>query len=159
MTKKTVGAIIAENAAKHHDPVHLLEYSEASMKAYHSDIQLCAQKDKNRYKGDFYVIGLFKEEKALLGTPLWKVFSRNTCPTPNYAQDVFLYDHQAQELKDIWTLPTRDWCKFIVKHAKYLPPHQYKLINYVLSFHDGSLFSKCQELNGEIPGTPFLKES
>lgn len=157
MKRETVGSIVAELNSKPQDEITVIDQTGENLSEYESNVWECVDRSKKDFPGNFYVVVLTKAEKALMRTLRHQFFARLSCPTPNYDQTVYYYNRQDYDLTLLWTIPSQEASHHLKLNALYVAPEEKELLNYVLSFSDGSLFKQCQKLNGEIANTPFIE--
>lgn len=104
-------------------------------------------KDPN-IEGDFYVVVLFKKERHLQNIVRQYFFYRQSCPTPEYDQTVYLYHRKEDEAEFLWTVPNNAACRFIPLMEE-LPKDHETLLNMVNAFNCGDLDKLAAKLNKE----------
>lgn len=154
MRRQTVGQTIHEHNSKNiglEDNVQ--EYSQEMGSQILKTIYETAMQDKHLpqyYNKDFYVV-LVKTLDKMLGQPKFQTWTRISCPTPVYKQDVFKYHHKPGTLEFLWSIPDMDRYWHIVRNPKlYInKPETRGLAMYVLAMEDGSLLQFAKKENGE----------
>jgi hypothetical protein len=112
------------------------------------------------YHHDFYITLEAKIEGTLanVGVPNIRIYPliKRACPTPFYDQSVWKYHYTEDRLEFLWTVPDRDTCAYYRAHALEVVLPERELLNFVLSYYDGSLLRLAKKLNGETPETPSV---
>ena len=75
--------------------------------------------------------------------------TRFSCPTPEWDQAVYKYDTKSDSLDFLWVVPAKDICKNLKDNALNIDPSEKELLNFVLSFEDGTLLQLSKKLNNE----------
>jgi hypothetical protein len=73
----------------------------------------------------------------------------NACPTPKYDQTVYQYLWRDEQIRYIWTIPSKDTCYYLRANADVVVPEERQLLSFVLGYFDGTLLAICNQLNGE----------
>lgn len=149
MTKQTVGSIVNELSKKEPETRDPIELQREMQKNYMSDLLQAVDRGYKKYSGDFFIHVEKKAERLLPNTFRTYFIDRLTCPTPNYDQDVFRYDRKKGEIEYIWSIPDRETSHHLIENAPLVVQEERQLLNFVLSFADGTLFKLCKKYNGE----------
>lgn len=151
MKKKTVGEASLELQSKDGDSVTPREQAKESLKDYVSNLYESVKKGKQIFGEniDLFVNVITKKERILKNVLRNYFTCRKTCPTPDYDQAVYRYDHKTDDIIFLWVIPARDVCNELSLNASNIPKEQHELLRYVLEFKDGTLYRKSKELNGE----------
>jgi hypothetical protein len=102
------------------------------------------------WDGDFYIVVLSKREKVMKNVLRNYMFHRNSCPTPNYDQIVYKYFKKDSRIDNVWVIPSKNKCAFMLDNMLEVPPEERDLLNFVIDFKEGELGKKCYELNDEL---------
>jgi hypothetical protein len=105
---------------------------------------------------DFYVSNAGKNEQLLANVIRSYWIPLNACPTPNYDQIVFKYNHQTGDLVEVWSIPTKDGCDYLIRNKKYIVSAEQDILAYTQAFLDGSLDKMAKFLNEEKEDAPSL---
>ena len=154
--KITVGEQYLKVAYKHPESRDPIELQREMQKEYIDNLTqtvLSFRKDNPR---NFYIVQLTKRERLLENVLRNYFFCRFTCPTPEYDQSVFKYEHGIEAIEYLWTVPDRDTCQHLRDNALQVVPEEKELLQFVLSFYDGSLFNLAKHLNGEKKDSPLI---
>lgn len=103
--------------------------------------------NRQKVKGDFFVMLLSKKEKLLTQVIRDRLFALKACPTPNYGQTLWKYHHLDQRLEFIWTVPPKDVVMFLKRYPIEMSDMCGDLIRQVFNFIDGTLDRRTIELN------------
>ena len=102
------------------------------------------------YPSDFFVEVCIKKEKLLPDlAPRILPISRQTCPTPNYDQDVYYYNKKDDTLDLVWSIPNRDIAIAMMMFPLEVPPESKELQQMVMDWADGTLFKIMKKFNNE----------
>lgn len=130
---------------------------EFSFKDEEDSLNLCVQKHKSIFPGDFYVVILTRQDKVIEENNIIdnkiqirsQYIAKVACPTPNYDQAVFKYHKNDDRLEFLWVIPDRDTAFLLKNYALQVDKSERDLLNFVLKFADGSLYKLAKKLNGE----------
>ena len=154
---KTVGEASLELQAKNdsHDSVELqkaVHEGSNSERTYEEEVWECIQRGKKdeAITGDFYIVVLFKKERHLKNVVRQFFFYRQSCPTPEYDQTVYLYLREADKPEYLWTVPNNSACQFLPANKKQLPDDQQLLVSMAEAFNTGKLDALSAKLNKEL---------
>lgn len=155
--KRTVGQEaldIFQKGDKEHSPIEL---QREMTRDYYQNLIDCALEHRRKIAGRFFIVVITKNEKLLPNVMRNYFFARTTCPTPEYDQSVFKYNHRTEEIEYLWTVPSQDACIYLSRHIKEVVPDEHQLLGFVLEFYNGALFKKAKKLNSEKEKTPLLE--
>ena len=151
MTRKTVGQASQELIKDQHTQDHAAsEQGQEMLREYESGVHEAIQTGIKTWKGDFYVVVLTKQERLMKNVIRLYMLTRQSCPTPQHDQTVYLYHRVSGDIEELWTVPSLQACVTLVNEALMVHPDERQLLDYVLQFRDGTLLRKAQELNGEL---------
>lgn len=154
--KKTVGAYSYELQQKPDEKINPIDLQReihrgnSNDDSFENQVIVAINRGKNYYKGNFFVVVLFKKERLLKGVIRQYFFHRESCPTPEYDQVVYHYFPKDQKLEFIWVVPDKqsviDFCLI----GKDLPAEQQQLVQFARDFNSGELDKKSDRLNLNI---------
>jgi len=152
--KQTFGSQVLEHRAKNltmDDDV--IEYRRAMEHDIIGMVNNAATEAKNHTlyaNKDFYVVLLILKER-FADTPNFKVFARQSCPTPTYKQSVWKYHHHTSTIEFLWCIPDGVLYHHILANPrKYLEDKETNLIaQTVIQMETGQLLTKVKKENGE----------
>jgi len=152
----TLGKFATELAKRDTHEQSPVELERAMHEEYEDNIQLCIERGKKDYPGDFYIVVLTKRERLLPNVLRHYYFHRATCPTPDYDQTVYKYfrEHNAHDF--LWVVPDKPTCEHLRDNALHVHELERDLLRFVMDFYDDTLIKKAKQLNGEYLETPFL---
>ena len=116
----------------------------------------CVETHKKIYQGDFFVEVTTKNEKLLPNVFRNYFAGRKSCPTPNYDQSVYKYNNADDRIEYIWTVPNKETCYYLINNRNNVVESERELLNFVMEFALGELFSLSKKLNGEKADSPLL---
>lgn len=149
MEKKTVGAAALELQQKQPDTLDPIELQREMQKDYVDNLIECVQTNRKDITGNFYVVVLTKMERLLTNVFRNFFFARISCPTPDYDQAVYKYNADSETLDYIWCIPDRDTSYSLKLQALEIDDNEKMLLQHVLDFSDGTLFTLSKKLNKE----------
>lgn len=158
MKRETVGKISTDLLKKTPDTQSPIELEREMQKEYMDNLIACINDHKKIFDKDFYVVVITKRERLMQNVFRNYFMARLSCPTPDYDQSVYKYDHKNEELSYIWTIPSRDTAYYLREHAMEVAPEENQLLNFVLEFADGTLYKLAKKLNGEALDSPLILE-
>lgn len=173
MSDVTVGKKSIELQQKPQESRDPIELQREMQKDYIRDLEWCILHAKKRidcssipnhhvckgasaWTGSFYVQVNCKAEKLLKNVIRNYFEPKRACPTPNYDQTVFFYNHENDNIEFIWTIPDRETCQIYIENALQVVPEEKELLNFILAFADGTLYKLAKKLNGERDDSPLL---
>lgn len=154
--RETVGKISTDLLAKSSDKHTVVDQMKEQLSEYEKHAYNCVETHKNRFIDNFYVTVITKKEKLTPNVIRHYFLARQSCPTPDYDQTVYIYNRIKDELQFLWVIPSKYTCLYLMKYRADLPQEEWALLKFVLDYNDGTLFRKAKELNGEKPDTPEL---
>lgn len=153
--EKSVGEHAYELQKKSDQKINPIELQQAIHKgkgdgeSFESQIFECIDRGRKIYEKDFFVVVLFKKERALQNVIRQYFIPTLSCPTPQYDQVVYKYFFKEDRLEFIWVIPDQETCLNIPLFDNFLPEEQKTLIQFARDFKNGLLDKKCALLNGE----------
>lgn len=158
MTKREkLGKISTELSSKQSPTQSPIELEREMQKEYYNNLIIAAERGKKDFEGDFFIHVETKNERLMKNVFRNYFFPRKSCPTPNYDQSVYMYTHADEEIRYLWTVPSKDACYYLRDNALIVVPEERELLRFVLEFIDGSLLRKAKQLNGERHDSPLLE--
>ena len=156
MTKETVGKLSSDLLAKQVDDTHSAhEQMLEQLSEYEKNIEICVENSKKDYPvGDFYVVVINKKERLLANVLRNYFYGRYSCPTPDWDQIVYKFHRKDEQLEFLWVIPSKDTCEAMTLDPLGVPAEERELLDFVLSFNDGTLLRKSKQLNGEALDEP-----
>ena len=159
MKKETVGKISSDLIIKEPETRSPVEQMREQLSEYDQNIYKCVNHGITLYKNDFYIVVLTKKERLMPNVLRNYFLHRSSCPTPEWDQTVYKYHAKDQKIEFLWVVPAKDVCEYLQRNALLVENEEKGLLNYVIAYHDGSLFKKCKQLNGELDlATPFITQ-
>jgi len=125
------------------------ELGSSMTKTYLKDITKAAEDGKKGYAGDFFVVVILRVENAFRNVVRRMSIARQTCPTPDYDQSVWMYNKNKDSLEFLWCIPSKRMCIDLIENMNISDVEHIQLIRNILDFRDGTLFEKAQILNKE----------
>ncbi len=147
--KVTAGKIATDLMQKGMEQVNPIEYQREIHKQYEKEIYTCVENGIKKYDGDFFIVVLYKRERALLNVYRAYYFPRQSCPTPSYDQIVYKYHRKDRLIELLWVMPDLETATVFQNHALEVSPEEQGLLHFVLDFYDGTLDKLAQKLNNE----------
>lgn len=155
--KKTVGQAVTELAqAPAQAPTSVIGLQQAMQEDYIKNLEQCVNDNLPKYNKDFFVVVITKKEPKLKDVYRNYFFARASCPSPDYDQAVYRYDYKQGELEYIWVVPSKDACLLYLENQAFVEPEEFPIMEMVLKFADGTLYSLAKQLNGEAPDSNLL---
>lgn len=156
-SRETVGKISTDLLRKA-EPISPIEQMRESLTEYEKNINECLETGKKTFPKDFFIVVITKKEPLMPNVIRNYFFPRLSCPTPDYDQTVYKYSLKNDHIEFLWVIPSRDTCFLLVDNRHEVAPAEYALLQFVLKFHDGTLFKIAKSLNNEESLTsPFLE--
>lgn len=156
--RETVGALSSRLLLSEPDTRDPREIEASRQKAYIDCMLDFIEKERMKYQHDFYIEVQIRKEKLMPNVFRNQFFSKKACPTPTWDQNLYKYHYLADELEYLWTVPDKQTCQIMHANALDVPESERTLLNFVLDFHDGTLFKRMKKLNGEEVETPIIIE-
>jgi hypothetical protein len=105
---------------------------------------------------DFFAVVTTKREKLMPNVLRNYFFCRLSCPTPEYDQSVYYYNHADEGVAYLWTVPDQETCFHLRDNALMVDPEEQLLLQYVLQFFDGTLLNIAKRFNKEHKDSPLI---
>ena len=160
LRKKKAEELIKE--AHDQNPYHIdhIETEKEFHKNYIANIMEATERGKKLFpKQDFFVVVLTKWEKALHTAFRKFYFPRLSCPKPTPDQTLYQYTYNGDKLEFIWVVPDRETIDGFLRNKIRIDKDYQQLLYFILSYTDGSLDRKCNELNKGMPSPLITIES
>lgn len=155
--RDTLGKVSTDLLQKTPESTDPIELQRTMQKNVLPELLSRVEQDKKRYPGSFFIVILTKNERLMPNVFRNYFFTRFSCPTPDYDQTVYFYDHTVDILRYLWTLPSRDACAYLKMHALEVSPEERHLLQFVLEDADGTLLKLAKQLNKEKYLSPVIK--
>ena len=154
---KTVGeqALEAQKNDVQSDYIELqkeIHQGSNSKKSYEEEVWEAVDRGRkdDHMPDDFFVVVLFKKERHLQNIVRQYFFYRQSCPTPEYDQTVYLYEKSKDALNFMWCIPNNATVLNLTTRSKELPFDQQWLADMCKAFTTGELDKWCEQLNQKI---------
>ena len=151
--KKSIGEYSYELQQKPDEKINPIDLQREIHKgnsnedSFENQVRIAVERGEKDFDGDFYVVVLFKKERLLKNVVRQYFFPRQSCPTPEYDQIVYLYMRNPQELKFLWVVPDKKSTIELPLMKSQLPREQQELIKFSEDFNSGRLDKLCENLN------------
>jgi hypothetical protein len=155
--KRTIGDISQELLQKNPESRDPIELQREMQKDYMNHLINCAEEHRKIFPGTFYILVLTKNERLMPNVFRNYFYGRQSCPTPDYDQSVFVYNHELERIEYLWTIPSKDTCIHFKNNILQIAESERGLLKFILEFSDGSLFKLAKKLNGEQENSPELE--
>ena len=156
-SRDTVGKLSTDLLKSFYDNDHTAEdQMREQLMDYDRNIHECVDVHKKNFAGDFFVVVLTKKERLMQNVLRHYFLARLSCPTPEWDQTVYKYIRSADEIKFMWTIPSKDTCETMMKYPNLVDKEEQDLLNFVVNYYDGTLFKLAKRLNNEEAETPLL---
>jgi hypothetical protein len=155
--KKTIGAYAFENALKEPESISLVENANEHLKKWNEIIENALDVGKKGLPHQDFYIDIWVKWEKVLGQKVLRTypFVKKVCPTPQYDQTLYKYNHKDGSLEYLWTLPDRDTYEWYIDNAAIVHKDRWELLNFVLKDKNGDLLRQAKILNGE----PLIEEN
>lgn len=152
MNRETIGKIATDLLPHQLDDTHSAEdQMRECLTDWDNNIDSAIESGLKAYMtGDFYVVVSTKKERLLSNVIRNYFFARYTCPSPEYDQTVYHYHRNSDTVEFLWVIPSKDTVEYFASHPLEIHGDERELLDYVLSFRDGTLLKKALKLNKEI---------
>jgi hypothetical protein len=147
--RKTIGTLsqeLAQKAPESRDPIEL---QREMQKDYLDHLLKCTEEHRKIFPGTFYILVLTKNERLMPNVFRNYFYARQSCPTPDYDQSVFVYNDEQEQIEYLWTIPSKDTCIHFKNNILQIAESERTLLKFILDFADGSLYKLAKKLNGE----------
>jgi hypothetical protein len=157
----TVGSQILELSQRQIEKMSVIEAWKLKEQDYMNNLIECAETNRKLIQGDFFIVSQLKLETLLSNAlPTFREYfiAQQTCPSPNYDQNLYKYDSTNEEITYIWSIPDRETSHYLFENQVVVHESERQLLEFVLKFADGSLFRLMKQLNGEKHDSPELEK-
>jgi hypothetical protein len=157
----TVGSQLLNIATRQLDKMTAVEAWEAKEKDYLKNLIECAEINRKKFDGDFYILTTVKNEEIFnkyLPMPVLREYfiALKDCPTPNYDQNLYFYNSKLEQIEFIWSIPDRETSQMLHANRDIVDESEKWLLKFVLDYADGTLFRLMKSRNGEQIDSPLL---
>jgi hypothetical protein len=151
MRTATVGAEAYKRLLNPDTKQGIVDTQREMDKEYFEEIEKCLRNNKGLVdaKGTVFVVVICKKERLMENVVRRYFICRQTLPTPDYDQTVWLY-RKGQDLQFIWVTPDHNTCEEIYFGKHQMPENERWLYNLVRAFMEGRLYKEAVE-NFNIP--------
>lgn len=147
--KETVGKQASELLTKAPDSQDPIEIERAMQEDYLKNLIECVETHRKIFPKSFFVVILTKNEKLLPNVFRNYFSARLSCPTPNYDQSVYRYNHEEEQIEYVWTIPAREVCYYLLNNKHLVVKEEQQLLQFVVDFSEGKLYELAQSYNEE----------
>lgn len=139
-----VGEKVYEFMQKEQSPIEVGEIIAEYAHEYTEEVKNCIKQNVGRFESPFYIVVLHKKEPWSVNVMRNWFIARQSKPSafvlrndyPNHSNTVYRYDSKTSELKILWSLPTEQDARTIIKNF-----HLYDktLVSWIADYNDGKL--------------------
>ena len=147
--REKVGKISSDLSLKQPETNSPIEQMRENLTDYDKNLHECIESGKKLYPGDFFVEIITKQEPLMHNVLRNYFVHRQSCPTPNYDQTLYKISPKNDQITFLWVIPSRGICHLLLENRLQVPPEEYELLDFVIQFARGDLFTLCKTLNGE----------
>ena len=137
--------------------------AEQMVSDYYKELETCVNNHINLpffSNRDFYIIVLMKRERLLNAMGKRTIHRITTafpfCPRPDYDRNVYKYHHKQQVIEELWLLPSKRTCQFLMKHPDAVQEGEQNLLNYCKLRDQGFLYKMMKKENNERPDSMLM---
>ena len=149
----TKGKIIYDHLVKNwdeKDDCTIKDQVDERSKSYRKELIECVETHKKIFHGNFFVDVQAKLERIFKGKVHRFFFiGRKSCPSPSYDQSVYKYNFKDETISFVWAIPDKASCGNMMRNPDFYLPEHRDLLNFVISFKNGSLLEYAKKLNNE----------
>jgi hypothetical protein len=151
MERDSVGKLSSELLHRDTDAENSVgEQMQEQLSEYEQNVLECANRSKDTFTGDFYIVVITKREKLMQNVLRHYFFARESCPTPHNDQALYKYHKKDERTEFLWVIPDKEACKDLKLNAATIDPAFRQLLQFVLDYSDGTLDKKAASFNAEI---------
>lgn len=154
--RENVGKIALDLMKKEPETRSPIEQMQEQLSEYDTNIFECVERCSKEFPGNFFIVVITKKEKLMPNVLRHFFFGRISCPTPDYDQTVYKYDRNDNCAQFLWTVPDKETCQLFMRDALLVHESERGLLEFVISFENGSLLKLCKALNNETEYTGQL---
>jgi hypothetical protein len=155
-TKPTFGQQYVDVAYKEPESRDPIELQREMQKEYLDNLKETILAFRRSNPQDFFAVVTTKREKLMPNVLRNYFFCRLSCPTPEYDQSVYYYNHSDEGVAYLWTVPDKETCFHLRDNALMVHPEEQLLLQYVLQFFDGTLLNIAKRFNKEHKDSPLI---
>lgn len=157
----TVGSQLLNIASRQLDKMSAVEAWEVKQKDYLNNLIECAETNRKKFDGSFYILTTIKNEAIFnkyLPMPVFREYfiALKDCPTPNYDQNLFYCNSKLEQIEFVWSIPDRETAQMLHANKEIVDESERWLLKFVLDYADGTLYRLMKKLNGEQIDSPML---
>jgi len=152
----TLGSLAYDALLKEPESRDPIELQRELQKKYIDELVDCVENYKKIQPRSFFVCVITKREKLLQPILRNYFIARDSCPTPDYDQAVYKYNHESEQIEYLWCIPDREACLTYRENALQVVPEERQLLQHILDFADGTLYRLSKKLNKEQVDSPLL---
>jgi len=119
-------------------PAH--ELAEEGHAGFVKMIEKAIANGKKEYQHDFFIDVIWRKRRSERGGLIKQALWLKTIPTPHYNQTVYLYDHKADDVQMLWSVPDQNTCNAYYHNRNHVPVSDYPILTQVMNYFDGTLF-------------------
>lgn len=149
--RKTTGQLYIDALEREDHPVEVEELRRYYHRDYEKNMYECLERGKKEFNGDFFIHVETKREKLTPNVIRNYFIAKQTCSTPWYDQTLYKYHQKDDRIEFLWVVPSKPTCIDYRNNALDAGDEEKHLLKYILDYYDGTLLSRCRELNGEDP--------
>jgi hypothetical protein len=161
MKKTTIGEVALDTLKSKPSKPQLatkLAKETNNEKSYIQELRDCAERGCETYKDmDFYIEVALRHDKVLHNVLRNQFFAKEHCPTPNYDQSVFRFNHKTMDIEYIWTVPDKTTCMTLLYYADQVVPEERQTLDFVVKYATGQLLALAKTLNKEYELKPIIQ--
>lgn len=150
--KKLLSQASAEARTKDVSPHSVNEVGPQLTHDVMDQLEIAVERGKKQFPDqDFFVQVVLKREKfAPINNTIRPYYvPRQSCPTPDYDQQVYMFDSKSREVLFVWVVPDRESCYYFLHNKDKVVKEERELLQFVLDYADGTLMKMAKVLNGE----------
>lgn len=158
---QTIGSQLLQLSKRQMEKMSVVDAWKVKEQDYMKQLVECAEINRKVFIGDFFIVTQLKLEKLMShALPTFREYfiAQQSCPTPNYDQNVYKYSDSTEEISYIWSIPDRQTAHYLFENKHLVDESERQLLDFVLKFQDGSLFKLMKQLNGEKYDSPELEK-
>lgn len=157
----TIGSQILDLSQRQIEKMSATEAWKVKERDYLKHLIECAETNSKIFSGDFFIVTQLKLETLLSNAlPTFREYfiAQQSCPTPNYDQNVYKFSKEKESITYIWSIPDRETSHYLFQNKDLVHESERQLLDFVLKFENGSLFRLMKQLNGEKHDSPELEK-
>ena len=147
--RKTIGSLSQELLQQPFDTRDPIELQREMQQEYIDNLIECVQKNRDHFKGDFFVVVITKKEPLMQNVLRNYFFARKSCPTPDYDQALYRYNASGEEIEYVWCIPDRETCFVFLENKDKVIFEETQLLQTIIDFDNGVLYKLAKKFNNE----------